>query len=362
MAQKFNKKLVLEDGSEYYGYSFGADAEKVCEIVFNTAMAGYQELISDPACTYQMVVMTYPLIGNYGVTDEDYESKTPTIGGLVVREYNDIPSNFRYTKTLSEVMEEHHIPGIYGMDTRKLSRTIRDKGTMKAIITDAETPYEEALEKVKTTEIPHDAVQKVSCKKRWYSRTANAKYNVVAIDLGLKSTMVKILNSKGCNVTVVPWDTTAEAIYAMKPDAIFVSSGPGNPKDIMPVVSLVKELIGKYPIMGVDLGNLVIGLAYGADIRKLKFGHNGGNHPVRVLETGKIEISAQGHSFVIDENTIEGTKLEVTHVDILDNTIEGVCCREDKVFAVQFHPEGASGPQDSCYLFDKFIDLIKEGK
>lgn len=362
MAQKFNRKIVLEDGSEYYGYGFGANEERVCEIVFNTAMAGYQEVISDPGCTYQMVVMTYPLIGNYGVTDEDYESKTPTIGGLVVREYNDIPSNFRYTKTLSEIMEEHHIPGLYGIDTRKLSRNIRDNGSMKVIITNADTPYEEALQKVKNTVIPKDAVQRVSCKKRWYSRTANAKYNVVAIDLGLKLSMVKTLNSKRCNVTVVPWNTSAEVIEAMKPDGIFVSSGPGNPKDIVEVVDVVKQLRGKYPIMGINLGNLIIGLAYGADIRKLKFGHHGGNHPVKLVETGKIEITAQGHGFILDENTIENTKLEVTHVNVLDNTIEGVCCKEDKVFAVQFHPESAPGPQDSGYLFDKFIDLIKEGK
>ena len=216
--EKFNKKIVLEDGEEYFGYGFGANTEVISEIVFNTSMVGYQEIISDPSYTYQMVVMTYPLIGNYGITDEDYETRIPTIGGLIVREYNDIPSNFRYTKTLSEYLEENNIPGIYGLDTRKLTRSIRDKGSRKVIITDAKTPKEEALKKLKKYDIPKDAVAKVSSKKKWYSRTANAKYNIVAVDCGIKLNIVRNLNKRGCNVTVVPYNTPYEKIVDLKPD------------------------------------------------------------------------------------------------------------------------------------------------
>ena len=357
--KEFNKKIVLEDGEEYLGYGFGANVESICEIVFNTSMVGYQEIVSDPSYTYQMVVMTYPLIGNYGITDEDYETKQPTIGGLIVREYNDLPSNFRYTKTLSEYLEENNIPGIYGLDTRKLTRSIRDKGSRKVIITDIKTTKEEALKKLKTYEIPKDAVSKVSCKKKWYSRTANAKFNIVAVDCGIKLNIIRSLNKRGCNVTVVPYNTSYDKIIDLKPDGIFLSNGPGDPEDVTEVIELVKKLKGKYPIFGICLGHQMISLAYGAKTYKLKFGHRGGNHPVIDLETGKIEITSQNHSFAVDEKSLKGTKLEITHKNILDNTIEGVECKKDKVFSVQYHPESAPGPQDSSYLFDKFIELMK---
>ena len=362
MALEMRKKIVLEDGSFYEGYGFGADVERVCEIVFNTSMAGYQEIISDPSYTYQMVVMTYPLIGNYGVTDEDYETKTPTIGGLIVREYNDLPSNFRYTKTLSEVMEEYHIPGISGVDTRKITRSIRDLGSRRVIITDIDTPAVKALEIMKNTPVPHDDVEKVSCKKRWYSRTPNAKYNVVAVDCGIKHNIIRSLNSRDCNVTVVPYNTPAEEVIKMKPDGVFLSNGPGNPEDVTPVIELVKELRGKFPIFGICLGHQMIALSYGAKTYKMKFGHRGGNHPVKNLETDKIEITSQNHSYAVSEKSLEGTGLTVTHKNILDNTVEGMKCEKDKVFSVQYHPESAPGPQDSAYLFDVFINLMKEGE
>ena len=355
----FNKKIVLEDGEEYLGYGFGADKEAICEIVFNTSMVGYQEIVSDPSYTYQMVVMTYPLIGNYGITDEDYETKQPTIGGMVVREYNDLPSNFRYTKTLSEYLEENDIPGISGIDTRKLTRSIRNKGSRKVIITDIGTSKEDALEKLKAYDIPKDAVSKVSCKKKWYSRTANYKYNVVAVDCGIKLNIVRSLNKRGCNVTIVPYNTTAKEIENLKPDGIFLSNGPGNPEDVKEVINLVKELRGKYPIFGICLGHQMISLAYGAKTYKLKFGHRGGNHPVLNLQTDKIEITSQNHSYAVDEKSLEKTDLVVTHKNILDNTIEGVECKKDKVFSVQYHPESSPGPQDSGYLFDKFIKIMQ---
>ena len=362
MDMGYNKKIVLEDGQEYFGYGFGADVESVCEIVFNTSMVGYQEIISDPSYTYQMVVMTYPLIGNYGIADEDFETKQPTIGGLVVRDYNDMPSNFRYTKTLSEILEENNIPGIYGVDTRKITRSIRDYGSRRAIITDFNTPKEKALEILKNTPVPTDAVAKVSCKKRWYSRTSNHKYNVVAIDCGIKLNIIRSLNAKGCNVTVVPYNTTAEEIEFMKPDGVFLSNGPGNPEDVVTVIEAVRKLKGKYPIFGICLGHQMISLAYGAKTYKLKFGHRGGNHPVKNLKTGKIEITSQNHSYAVDENSLNGTGLRVTHTNLLDQTVEGVECQKDRVFSVQYHPESAPGPQDSAYLFDRFLEMMKEAK
>ena len=360
--KEFNKKIVLEDGEEYLGYGFGADKEAICEIVFNTSMVGYQEIVSDPSYTYQMVVMTYPLIGNYGITDEDYETKQPTIGGMVVREYNDLPSNFRYTKTLSEYLEENDIPGISGIDTRKLTRSIRNKGSRKVIITDITTSKEEALKKLNAYDIPKDAVSKVSCKKKWYSRTANYKYNVVAVDCGIKLNIIRSLNKRGCNVTIVPYNTPAKEIESLKPDGVFLSNGPGDPEDVKEVIKLVKELRGKYPIFGICLGHQMISLAYGAKTYKLKFGHRGGNHPVLNLETDKIEITSQNHSYAVDEKSLEKTDLVPTHKNILDNTIEGVECKEDKVFSVQYHPESAPGPQDSGYLFDKFIKIMQFGR
>lgn len=362
MAREFNRKIILEDGSEYYGYGFGASCDKVCEIVFNTSMVGYQEIVSDPSYTYQAVVMTYPLIGNYGITDEDYETKTPTIGALIVREYCDSPSNFRYTKTLSETMEEYRIPGIYGVDTRKITRSIRDLGSRRVLITTPETTKEQGLEIIKSTPVKKDAVELVSCKKRWYSRTANHTYNVVAIDCGIKLNIVRSLNKRGCNVTIMPYNTTAQQVLSLQPDGLFLSNGPGDPEDVEPVINLVRELRGKLPIFGICLGHQMISLAYGAKTYKLKFGHRGGNHPVKNLETGKIEITSQNHSYAVDEKSLDGTGLEVTHINILDNTVEGVKCEKDKVFSVQYHPESAPGPQDSAYLFDIFLKNMEENK
>lgn len=360
--KKINKKLVLEDGSEYYGYGFGADCDRVCEIVFNTSLAGYQEIVSDPSYTGQTVVMTYPLIGNYGICDDDFECKMPTIGGLVVYDYNDRPSNFRYTKTLSELLEENGIPAISGVDTRKLTRSIRDLGSRRVLMTGADTPKEKALEIIENTPVPHDSVQRVSCKKRWYSRTANPKFNVVAVDCGIKLNIVRSLNRLGCNVTVVPFDTSAEKIEFMKPDGIFLSNGPGDPQDATAVIETVKKLRGKYPIFGICLGHQIIALAAGAKTYKLKFGHRGGNHPVLNKKNGKIEITSQNHSYAVDESSLEGTGLTVTHINLLDKTVEGLENKAQRIFSVQYHPESAPGPQDSGYLFGEFIKYMQEAK
>ena len=354
----YDKKIVLENGKEFYGYGFGADVTAINELVFNTSMVGYQEIISDPSYTDQMVCMTYPLIGNYGMTDEDYETKVPTMGGLIVREYNDLPSNFRYTKTLSEVLLEYDIPGISGVDTRMITRIIRDEGSQKVMICDANKPLVDALQMVRDYQIPTDMVSRVSCKKRWYSRTPNHKYDVVAIDCGIKHNIIRKLNEKGCNVTVVPFNTSADEIMKMQPDGLFLSNGPGNPEDVQPVINVVKELHGQLPIFGICLGHQMISLALGAKTFKMKFGHRGGNHPVMNIETGKIEITSQNHSYAVDVKSLEGTPLTLTHKNLLDDTAEGVESAENKLFSVQYHPESAPGPQDSAYLFDKFIDLM----
>ena len=358
----FNRKIILEDGREYYGYSFGNTDDKVCEIVFNTSMVGYQEIISDPSYTYQAVVMTYPLIGNYGMADDDYETKIPTIGALIVKEYNNDPSNFRSSATLSEVMEKYNIAGIYGIDTRKLTRSIRDFGSRKVLITDVSTSLEKGLEILKNSEIPCDAVSKVSCNKIWVSHADDEKYNVVAIDCGMKMNIVRSLNNRGCKVTVAPWNTTAEEIERLNPDGIFISNGPGDPTDVPQIIKTIKSLIGKYPLFGICLGHQIISIAYGAKTYKLKFGHRGGNHPVRNLITNKIEITSQNHSYAVDTESLKETKLVPTHINLLDNTIEGVKCELDKVFSVQYHPESAPGPQDSAYLFDRFITMMEENK
>lgn len=356
----YDKKIILENGMEFYGYGFGSDKQAINEIVFNTSMVGYQEIISDPSYTDQMVCMTYPLIGNYGMTDEDYETRVPTMGGLIVREYNDLPSNFRYTKTLSEVLDEYDIPGISGIDTRMITRVIRNEGSQKVMICDAQKSFEEAYEELKAYVIPTDMVSRVSCKSRWYSRTPNHKYDVVAVDCGIKLNIVRKLNEKGCNVTVVPFDTPAEEIMKLRPDGLFLSNGPGDPENVTPVINLVKELCGKLPIFGICLGHQMISLALGAKTFKMKFGHRGGNHPVLNIENGKIEITSQNHSFAVDVNSLEGTKLSLTHKNLLDDTAEGVESKENKIFSVQYHPESAPGPQDSAYLFDKFIELMKK--
>ncbi len=352
----FSKKLILEDGSEYYGYGFGADKEAVCEIVFNTSMAGYQEIVSDPSYTDQAIVMSYPLIGNYGITDEDFESKLLNLGGLIVREINDFPSNFRFTRTLSELLEDADVPGVYGVDTRKLVRSIRDFGSRKVLITDAATSLEDGLKKLKETELKRDQVARCSCRKRWYSRTSNPKYSVVAIDCGMKMNIVRELNAHGCNVTVVPYNTSAEEILRMKPDGLFISNGPGDPGDVPEVIETLKNLKGKLPMFGICLGHQLIALSYGAKTYKLKFGHRGGNHPVKDFATGKIEITSQNHSYAVDEASIEGTGLKVSHINLLDNTVEGLASEDGSVFSVQYHPESAPGPQDSTYLFARFIN------
>lgn len=356
------RKLVLENGMTFYGEGFGCNEEKIAEIVFNTSMVGYQEILSDPSYCDQFVVMTYPLIGNYGLTDEDYESKNIYMSGFIVKEYNDSPSNFRYTRTLGDVMEESKAVGISGIDTRMLVRIIRDQGSMKAIICDADKPHAECLKALADYKYPTNQVEKVSSKRIWYSRTRNPKYNVVAIDCGCKLNIIRKLNEYGCNVVIVPYNTPLEEIMKYHPDGLFLSNGPGDPENVLPVINLIKEAKGKLPIYGICLGHQMIGLAYGAQTYKMKFGHRGANHPVKDLETGKVEITSQNHSYAIRKESLEGTGLKLTHVNILDNEAEGMKDPENMVMSVQYHPESAAGPEDSEYLFTSFTSLMKEWK
>lgn len=354
----YSKKIVLQDGREFYGNGFGADRSAICELVFNTSMVGYQEIISDLSYVDQMVVMTYPIIGNYGITDEDFESKTPVIGGLIVRDYNDIPSNFRYTETLSQILCENNIPAISELDTRMLTRIIRDEGSQLGMLTDAETPTEEAIAAIKAHKISTDALSRVSCKKIWYSRTVNPKYNVVAIDCGMKLSIIRALKTYGCNVTIVPYNTKADEIIALRPDGIIVSNGPGNPADAAETIETVKILKGKLPIMGIGLGMQILAIASGAKVYKLKC-HKSGSHPVKELCSGKLESVCHNHSYAIDEASLEGTGFKVTHINMLDGVAEGIEDKLNKCFALQFHPECAPGPQDAMHVFDKFINMLE---
>jgi carbamoyl-phosphate synthase small subunit len=300
-------------------------------------------------------------MGNYGFADEDYESKFPSMGGMVVRECCDSPSNFRYTKTLNEAFEELDVPGISGVDTRMITRIIRNEGTQKAAIVPFEMSHEEAMELIRTTELRHNLLERISCKKRWFSRTPNHKWDVVAVDCGIKYSFIRQLNAKGCNVTIVPYNSTAEEIMAFNPDGVFISNGPGNPADAAVICQTIKDLRGKLPIFGVDLGHQLIAISYGAKNEKMKVGHRGANHPVKCLESGKLEIVVQNHGYTIDEASLSGTPLTITHRNLLDNTIAGIEAVEDKIFSVQYQPD-CSPEASSTYLFDKFIKLMEEEK
>lgn len=350
------RKLVLENGLVFSGRQFGADTEGVFELVFNTAMAGYQEIISDPAYCDSIVVMSYPLIGSYGITDEDYESRMMTLGGMVVREYIDQPSNFRYTKTLSETFEENGVAGLCGVDTRRIVRVIRDCGTMKAMITDEDTPLDAALGKLRSYVMPTDQVARCSCRKRRYARTQNHRFTVAVIDCGAKLSIIRELNERGCNVVILPYDTTAEQLRGIRPDGVVFSNGPGSPENIPQTSLLVKEVYGKLPLLGIGLGMELVALSRGAKVYRMKFGHHGGGS-VRDLRNGRIEMTSQNHSYAVETQSVDGTGLKITHTNVIDGTVEGLC--GELAICVQYQPESAPGSQDSKYIFDEFIKMME---
>ncbi|WP_339222826.1 glutamine-hydrolyzing carbamoyl-phosphate synthase small subunit [Paenibacillus sp. FSL W7-1332] len=355
-------RLLLEDGTLFSGKSFGADAEMTGEVVFNTGITGYQEVLSDPSYCGQIVTMTYPLIGNYGITRDDFESIRPFVHGFVVRRHEPVPSNWRAEYSVDSLLKEYGIPGISEIDTRMLTRIIRHYGTMKGILTTSNKPVEELKEMLGDTTIAElrNQVAKTSTPQMFTS--PGSKERIVLVDFGAKSGILRELTSRGCDVMVVPHDTTADEIRRLHPDGIQLSNGPGDPKDVPYAVDMVKELLGEYPIFGICLGHQLFALAAGADTEKLKFGHRGGNHPVKELASGRCYITSQNHGYTVNEESIKGTDLEVTHINNNDKTIEGLKHSKFPAFSVQYHPEAAPGPHDSSYLFDQFLEMIRDHK
>ncbi len=352
------RKIVLEDGSVYEGYGFGSEKDRFAELVFNTSMVGYQEIISDLSYTDQAVVMTYPEIGNYGICKDDDESDDPGIAGLIVRGYCSEPSNFRCEEELEELMKRYDIAGVCGVDTRQITRHIRDHGSIKALITDASRDTDEAIKTVQDWVPATDQVRRASTGKAFIyqeGKTGSIEDPIVVIDCGIKKNILRMMKRCGLPIVVVPWDTDADTILSYKPAGVFISNGPGNPEDCIQTIQTVKALRGRQPIFGICLGHQILSLAYGAKTYKLKFGHRGGNHPVKDIKTGKIEITSQNHSYAVVPESLEGTGLRITHVNLLDDTVEGLECEKDMMFSVQYHPESAPGPCDSGYLFDRFF-------
>jgi len=376
--------LVLEDGSVYEGYSFGGQASTYGEVVFDTSMTGYQEMLTDPSFAGQILVPTYPLIGNYGINETDFESKQIQVRGLAVREYCLQPSHWQSTRTLHEFLLSNGIPGISGIDTRALTRHLRAVGVMMGIIT-SEMAAEEALKELKdlprydftdfvhevSTEklyewqsnapVSYELTQTLSLEGRGQGEGEKKQSHIAVIDYGLKYSILRILSQLGCRVTAVPCTTSAEDILALNPDGVVLSPGPGNPALLDDMTETVRKLIGKKPIMGICLGHLLIGKATGAKTFKLKFGHRGGNHPVRDLATGRVYITAQNHSYAIDADSLKGG-LEVSHINLNDGTVEGLCHRDLPILSIQYHPEASPGPLDSMYLFERFLEMVRGEK
>ncbi|MBI3994823.1 MAG: glutamine-hydrolyzing carbamoyl-phosphate synthase small subunit [Nitrospirae bacterium] len=367
--------LALADGRAFKGYGFGAEGEGIGEVVFNTSMTGYQEILTDPSYRGQLVTMTYPLIGNTGVNDPDIESAKPFQSGFIVKEYTDHPSNWRATGDLDAYLQRHGIVGIQGIDTRALTKHIRDVGAQQGIISTLDLD-EKKLAK-RAAEAPslvgRDLVKEVSCKQSyewaegsWRSQISNLKsqisepFRVVVCDFGVKRNILRCLIDAGCRVTVVPARTAASDILSMNPDGIVLSNGPGDPEAVPYAIEAARSLIGKKPIFGICLGHQILGLAMNGKTYKLKFGHHGGNQPVMDMTTGKVEITAQNHGFAVDVDSI-GSEMELTHINLNDRTVEGMRHRTLPVFSVQYHPEASPGPHDSSYLFKRFVGMMENG-
>lgn len=352
--------LILEDGTVFAGTSIGSTRECISEIVFNTSMTGYLEVLTDPSYAGQAVTMTYPLIGNYGVTP-DMESKKAWPDGYIVRELSRMPSNFRCEGTIQEFLKEQDIPGIAGIDTRALTKILREKGTMNGMITtDKDYDLDEIIPKLKAYTVG-DVVSKVTCTEKYVLKGNGLK--VALLDLGAKNNIAKSLNDRGCEVTVYPAHTTAEEIIASKPDGIMLSNGPGDPADCTSIIEEIRKLYNTdIPIFAICLGHQLMALATGAATHKLKYGHRGGNHPVKDLETGRVYISSQNHGYVVDEESVDPNVAVPAFRNVNDGTNEGLAYIGKNIFTVQFHPEACPGPQDSGYLFDRFIEMMKGAK
>jgi len=368
--------LALADGRVFHGKAFGAPGEITGEVVFNTSMTGYQEILTDPSYAGEIVTMTYPLIGNYGINPEDIESGNPHLRGFVVKEACEAPSNWRSEMTLDAYLKEHNVVGIQGIDTRALVRHIRDKGAQTGIISSLDLDPVSLVEKARQAPsiVGQDLVREVTTAKPYHwtegpwdltagyqKQAAPSKYKVVAYDFGIKRNILRNLVDAGCDVTVVPAATPADEVLAMNPDGVFLSNGPGDPEPITYAQENIRQLLGKTPMFGICLGHQLLSIALGGETYKLKFGHRGGNQPVRRGEGHSVEITAQNHGFAVAADTLNDESL-VTHINLNDNTVEGLKHRQIPVFSVQYHPEASPGPHDAKYLFGEFIDLMEANK
>ncbi|HTO11037.1 MAG TPA: glutamine-hydrolyzing carbamoyl-phosphate synthase small subunit [Candidatus Binatia bacterium] len=368
--------LVLRDGRVFRGQALGAEGETSGEIIFNTAMSGYQEILTDPSYRGQIVTMTYPMIGNYGINDEDIESRRPWVNGLIVKEASTCPSSWRGRVSLDEYLKAHGLVGLQGIDTRALTRHLRDHGSQDGLVSTVERDVDRLRMRVSALPpiVGRDLVKEVTTaapfgwsEGEWkraggYLTPPPARFNVVAYDAGIKLNILRQLRTAGCEVTVVPADTPAAGVLERKPDGVFLSNGPGDPEGVPYLVESVRGLIGKVPIFGICLGHQILGLAAGGRTYKLSFGHHGANHPVRDLATGRVEITSQNHNFAVDPASVAGHGWEPSHVNLNDSTCEGLRHRELPVFCVQYHPEASPGPHDANYLFGRFTELMASTK
>ncbi|MDY2958524.1 glutamine-hydrolyzing carbamoyl-phosphate synthase small subunit [Floccifex sp.] len=350
--------LVLEDGSVYRGTAFGSDNFKIGELVFNTSMTGYQEILTDNSYCGQIVMMTYPLFGNYGINRDDNESMVPCVFGFVIRDYCEHPSNFRCLETLDEYLKNKNIPGIYGVDTRAITKKIRTAGTLKATLANVDADIDAVVAGLKAADFMHNQVELVSTNRIF--PIPNRGKKVVLMDFGAKLGIVRELSKRGCDLIIVPYNTSADEIMKFHPDGVMLSNGPGDPEDVQVAIETIRELIPQTVVFGICLGHQLISLACGAKTYKLKFGHRGANHPVVNLATGQVEITSQNHGFAVDIDSLKDTRLEMTHQALNDKSCEGVRHKDYPCFSVQYHPEASAGPEDSRYLFDQFIELMEK--
>ena len=351
-------KLILEDGSVFYGNLLN-NIKATGEVVFNTGMTGYQEILTDPSYCRQIVTLTYPLVGNYGIADIFMQSRKSFVNGFVIGELCEKGSNWHLETSLSDFLTKHGIPCLYNVDTRAVTRKIRSAGTMKGIIV-ADDAAKTEIDELFATPIKKDVVSEVTTPTVY--KMENDGPHVVVMDFGIKRNILKSLHELGGSLTIVPADTSAEEVLALQPDGIFLSNGPGDPKDVPEVIANIKKLIGTKPIFGICLGHQLLALAIGANTYKLKFGHRGSNQPVKNLLTGKVQISSQNHGYAVDEASLQGLPLEVTHRSVNDGTVEGMRHTQLPIFSVQYHPEASPGPDDNTYLFDQFWTMLTKGE
>ncbi|HAM82179.1 carbamoyl phosphate synthase small subunit [Ornithinibacillus bavariensis] len=352
----FKRKLVLEDGSVFSGEGFGSQREISGEVVFNTSMTGYQEILTDPSYYGQIVSFTYPLIGNYGINREDFEAVAPFINGLIVKEYCKHPSNFRSDEAIDSFLKIHDIPGIAGIDTRKLTKHIRKAGTLRGYIADESLENGEVLRKLHAIKECHNQV-KLSSTTRPYIVPGRG-HRVVLIDFGMKHNILRELTKRNCHVTVVPYSYSAENIIRLKPDGIILSNGPGDPKDVPEAIEMIRKILPCIPLLGICLGHQLLALACGADTEKMKFGHRGGNHPVKDLKTGNVFLTSQNHGYAVNKRSLDHTNLVLTQIDLNDHSVEGIQHKLYPAFSVQYHPESSPGPEDANYIFDVFLEEV----